>query len=67
VGGLPIDRGHVGVVVAGSGRRARGVEAVELCGGEPEWETSPNFMAIFTWSRCPLIASPTISSLRNGP
>ena len=36
-------------------------------GPPPEWETRPNFVAIFTWSRRPLIAWPTISSLRKGP
>ena len=36
-------------------------------GPPPAWETRPNFVAILTWSRRPLMASPTISSLRNGP
>jgi hypothetical protein len=36
-------------------------------GPPPACETRPNLVAIFTWSRRPRTASPTISSLRNGP
>ena len=36
-------------------------------GPPPEWETRPNFVASTTWSRRPLIASPTSSSLWKDP
>ena len=36
-------------------------------GPPPECETRPNFVATTTWSRRPLIARPTSSSLWKGP
>ena len=44
-----------------------GRAAVDHATLAPGGETSPNFVATTTSSRRPLIASPTISSLWNGP
>ena len=65
------------VVIAVSRRLSDPSTAIRMLSGllsmwpgpaaSPEWETSPNLVARTTWSRWPLRAFPTSSSLVKGP